>query len=111
VTASTDTRYTTEITFAGDDSWEVFGENSFVEFGTSTNNSATLVQGIGGTEYLGNSTSGIRDIGDVYNLQRENSSNTWYNWNGNAVNHNLGTGNYINGNYDSASDESWSGPC
>ena len=112
VTASTDTNYSTEIQFAGNNEWDVYGENSFVQYGTSTSNSATLVQGLEGTEYLGSSTSGIRDIGNIYNLERKSSSNTWYFWGGNAQNYDLGTGNYINGHYDtSASHEYWSGPC
>ena len=112
VTASTDTTYSTQIEFAGNGTWNVYGENSFVLYGTSTSNSATIVQGIGGTEYEGGSTSGIRDIGDVYNLERKSSSNTWYFWDTNAGNQNLGTGNYINGHYDmSTSHEYWNGPC
>lgn len=112
VEAGTDTAYPTEIEFAGNDTWNVYGENSFAHFGTSTNNSATIVTGIAGTEYWGGSTSGIRDIGSVYNLERKSSSNTWYSWGSNAQNFDLGTGNYINGHYDgSTAREYWSGPC
>jgi hypothetical protein len=111
VTANTDTSYSTEIVFAGSNTWDIYGENSFVQFGTSTNNTATLVTGHAGTEYEGGSGSGIRDIGNIYNIQRESSSNVWYSWGGNAVNQDLGSGNYIAGSYLSGSHESWSGPC
>jgi len=112
VTASTDTSYPTEIVFAGSNTWDIYGENSFVLYGTSTSNSATLITGIGGTEYEGGSTSGIRDIGHVYNLERESSSNTWFSWGGNALNEDLGSGHYISSSYNSGgSYETWSGPC
>src|SRR5262249_17026676 len=111
VTANTDTTYPTEIIFAGSGTWDVYGENSFVLFGTSTNNSATLVEGMGGTEYEGGSASGIRDIGDVYNLERRSSSNVWYSWGNNAQDFDLGPGNYINGHYVTGAHEYWNGPC
>jgi hypothetical protein len=111
-TANTDTKYRTKVEFAGNDTWNVYGNGNYSHYGTSTSNSATLITGEGGTEYWGSSTSGIRDIGSVYNLQRKSSSDTWFNWGGNAANHDLGTGNYIRGSYDtSTSHESWSGPC
>lgn len=111
-TASTDTKYRTKIEFAGSDTWYIYGNGNYSQYGTSTNNSATLVQGEGGTEYWGSSTSGIRDEGSVYSLERKSSSNTWYNWGTHAANHDLGTGNYIRGSYDtSTSHESWTGPC
>jgi hypothetical protein len=112
VSASADTSYLAEIEFAGGNAWGVFGENSGLQFGTSTNNTATLITPVAGTEYEGGSTSGIRDVGNIYSLERESSGNVWHFWGSSGVNENLGSGNYINGNYDpNAYHESWSGPC
>jgi hypothetical protein len=110
--ANTDTDYRVEIEFAGSDTWNVFGDGSFSQYGTSVDNSATLVQGIEGTEYEGGSSSGIRDVGNIYSLERESSSNQWYTWDANATDLDSGPGHYVNGNYDPNADhESWSGPC
>jgi hypothetical protein len=108
-TASTATGYPTEIEYTGTNTWEIYGENSFVEYGVSTGNTATLVTGQAGTEYEGSSTSGIRDIGEVSSLERYSSANVWYDWT-NAGNADLGPGNYISSTYGSA-EEDWSGPC
>lgn len=112
VTASTGTTYPAEITFVGSNTWYVYGENSFSHYGTSTSNGMQGIHDIAGTEFWGSSTSGIRDIGDIYNLQRESSSGTWYSWGSNAANHEIGPGNYIPGYYySSGSHEKWNGPC
>jgi hypothetical protein len=110
--ANTDTKYRTKIEFHSADTWYVYGYGNYSHYGTSTSNSATLIHGVGGTEYLGGSTSGIRDQGSVYSLERKSSSDTWYSWGNNAGNQNLGPGAYIDGHYDpSTSHEYWSGPC
>ncbi len=112
VAANTNVQYQTEITFGGSNTWYIYGENSFVQYGTSTNNSANLVSDQAGTEYEGSSTSGIRDIGDVNNLERQGSSGVWFNWGSGAAPVVAGTGHYIPSNYyPSSSSESWSGPC
>lgn len=41
---------------------------------------------IGGTEYEGGSSSGIRNVGNVYSLQRESTANNWLNWGSGAIN-------------------------
>jgi hypothetical protein len=110
-TASTDVGYPAEIVSEGNDTWDVFGEDGEPLMGQSTDNTAVLVQAVAGTEYEGSSTSGIRDVGSVDNLMRDASYNTWFNWGNGGTNENLGPGNYINGNYDGNSDESWKGPC
>jgi hypothetical protein len=109
-TANTDTSYPAEITYHGSNEWYVYGKNSFVQYGTSTNNGMQGIHVIGGTEFWGSATSGIRDQGDVYNLERESSTGQWYSWGNNGANVELGPGNYIPGNF-SNSHESWTGPC
>jgi hypothetical protein len=110
-TASTDTNYNVEIQFAGNDTWNIYGESGFTQYGTSTSNSATLVQAEGGTEYEGGSTSGIRDIAGAFTLERKSSSDIWYGWGANGLDKDSGSGNYINGHYDGNGNETWSGPC
>jgi hypothetical protein len=66
VDANLTTEYGAEITFAGTNTWDVYGENTFSEFGTSTGNSYTPVTAEGGTEYTSSSTSGLRDIGSTH---------------------------------------------
>lgn len=110
--ANTDTAYPTEAEYAGGQTWNIFGANAFVQIGTSINQSATIIGAEGGTEYLGGSSSGIRDIGNIYNLQRKSSSNTWYSWGSNAFDSDSGPGHYTTGSYNgTTSHESWSGPC
>jgi hypothetical protein len=111
VTAKTDTSYGARIAFASTDKWFVYGDNSFAYMGTAPE-SATLNYPLGGTEYTGNETSGIRDQGDIAHLQREGTDGTWYNWGKAGSNANLGPGFYIYGTYDkSTSYEIWAGPC
>jgi hypothetical protein len=112
IKANSDTTYPAQITFVGNQTWDLYGGNSFVLLGQSINQSSTLTIDIGGTEYLGGSGSGIRDVGNIYTLQRESTNNNWLNWGSGAGNGDLGPGNYINGSYDTdTSHESWNGPC
>jgi len=112
VAAGLNTQWPVEITYAGSDTWDVYGESDFTEFGVSTSNSANLTTGIGGTEYTTPSSSGIRDIGNVYSLENETTGGSWYSWGGDGTNEDLGSGNYISSSYNSGgSYESWSGPC
>lgn len=110
--ANTDTVYPTEVTFVGSQTWYLYGGNSFFQIGTSINQSSSLSSGRGGTEYLGGSSSGIRNVGNVYTLERESTNNNWLNWGQGGFGFNTGPDWYINGTYDTSnSHESWSGPC
>jgi hypothetical protein len=112
VQANLTTEYPVEITYAGSDSWDVYGYDNFSEIGEAANNSYTPTQALGGTEYTSGSGSGLRDIANIYNLANQGLNGTWYSLGSAASNENLGPGNYIGGNYNSvASEESWSGPC
>lgn len=111
VTASTNHDYPVRIVFAGVETWDVIGENSFVYMGASTSNRATLVTGLAGTEYWGSSTSGIRDQGNIYSLERKSSGNTWYLWGGNAKPVDNGSNHYITDHYVTGSHTYWNGPC
>ena len=112
VQANLTTEYPVEITYAGGDSWDVYGESNFSEIGTAVSSSYNPTQALGGTEYTSNSGSGLRDIANIYNLANQGLNGTWYSLGSAASNENLGPGNYIGGNYNSvASEESWSGPC
>jgi hypothetical protein len=108
-TANTDTQYRAKVEFAGNNTWYIYGNGNYSHFGTSTSQSATLITGQAGTEYTSGSTSGIRDQGNVSNLQRKSSSNTWYSWGNNASRYYNG---YITPSYNSSTNTvSWSGPC
>jgi hypothetical protein len=112
VAAATGEEWPVEITYAGTNTWDVYGEGDFTEFGTSTSDTANLVTGIGGTEYTTNASSGIRDIGNVYSLENGTTGGSWYSWGGDGSNVDQGSGNYISSSYNSGgSYESWSGPC
>jgi hypothetical protein len=109
VQANTDTTYRAMIEFAGSDTWNLYGLENFALFGTSEDQSATLISNEGGTEYTAASDSGMRDQGQVGNLQRRSSDDDWFSWGSNAVPFNNG---YINAAYAfSSSTVSWTGPC
>jgi hypothetical protein len=111
VQANLTTVYPVEITYVGGGTWDFIGENNTVIFFTATDSfSATQAQG--GTEYTSGSGSGIRDIGNIFDLQNQGLNGTWYYLGSAAGQINSGPGHFINGSYNSgASEESWSGPC
>ncbi len=109
VQAHTDTTYRVKIKFAGSDTWNIFGNGNYSQFGTSVNQSATLIRNEAGTEYSGESNSGIRNQGQVGNLTRISSTDAWFGWGSNAV---PAADGYINASYfNSSSTVSWTGPC
>lgn len=106
---STNITYRVKIVFAGSNSWDIYGKGDYSQFGTSTGQSATLITNEAGTEYSAGSGSGIRNQGQVGNLQRISSSNSWFNWGNNATAFYNG---YTFANYDiNSSTISWTGPC
>jgi hypothetical protein len=112
-TANTDTNYRAKVEFQGNDTWYIYGNGNYSHFGTSRSQSATLIQGQAGTEYLDDlGILKIRDIGQVGDLRRKSSGDTWYSWGSNAAPGDHGPGHYITSHYDSTSSTvSWSGPC
>jgi len=108
-TASPNTGYRVKIEFAGSDTWDIYGNGNYSHFGTSTSQSATLITNEAGTEYSAGSGSGMRNVGQVSDLQRISSSGTFFNWGSNAAPYSNG---FIGSNYDaSSSTVSWTGPC
>jgi hypothetical protein len=109
VQANLDTSYRAKIEFQGNDTWYIYGNGNYSRFGTSTSQSATLIRNEAGTEYTSEASNGIRNQGNVGDLQRKSSGNTWYSWGSNAAP--VATG-YINASYfNSSSTVSWTGPC
>ena len=89
-TASADTNYRMKIEYEGSNTWYLYGKGDYSHFGTSSSQTATLIHGEAGTEYTSGSGSAIRDVGQVGDLQRISSDNTWFHWGDNA-------GRYANG--------------
>ena len=111
-TANTNTSYRTKVEYQGNNTWYIYGNGNYSHFGTSTSQSATLITGEAGTEYSAGSGSGIRDVGNVSDLQRKTSSNPWYSWGNNVTPGNVGSGYYITAFWNSSSNQVyWSGPC
>lgn len=109
VTANTNTTYRVKIKFAGSNTWDLYGNGDYSQFGTSTDQTANLVTNEAGTEYTAGSGSGIRNQGQVGNLNRISSSDSWFNWGNNASTYSNG---YSIASYDnSSSTVSWTGPC
>ncbi len=109
--AKLNTLYPVEITYFGGGTWDFIGENNTNIFFTATASfSATQAQG--GTEYTSNAGSGLRDIGNIYDLRNQGLDGAWYDLGTAASNYDNGPGNFIKGSYNhSTSEESWSGPC
>lgn len=102
-----------ETAWATDNTWDLFGGNSFDQVGTSTNQPLSS-SGTSefGTEYTAGSGSGIRNIGNVSSDEWENTSGGWQFEGDFASAVEAGPGAYITPNYDpSDSDVSWEGPC
>jgi hypothetical protein len=109
VEANTDTNYRVKVEFEGNDTWYIYGNGNFSHFGTSTNQSAALNHGQAGTEYTANSGAGMRNQGRVDDLQRIDTSHTYYHW---GANLNLRQVGYIVPDWDeSSSTVYWTGPC
>jgi hypothetical protein len=107
--ASLNTIYRVEIVYAGNKTWYIYGNGNFSKFGTSVNQAAELTRAQAGTEYTAGESSGIRDQGTVYNVQRANTSYQWFNWGSNASTYYNG---YIVPNYSSSQNfVTWTGPC
>jgi hypothetical protein len=107
--ATLDTNYRTKVEFAGNNTWNIFGDGNYSHWGTSVNQSATLVTGEAGSEYSAGSGSGMRDVGHIGDLQRKSSSDTWFSWGNNVV---PGNTDFIISTWDgSSSTVSWTGPC
>ena len=102
-----------ETAYAGSNTWDIFGGNSFTQEGTSTNQPESS-SGVSefGTEYTAGSGSGIRNIGSVSGDSWESPSGQW-NFEGNsAAGVEAGSGAYISPNYNPGdSSVSWEGPC
>jgi hypothetical protein len=112
VQAKLTTVYPVEITYVGGGTWDYIGENNTQIFDTVTD-SFSATQAYGGTEYTNNpGSSGLRDIGNIYDLQNQGLNGTWYYLGAAATNQHYGPGPFITGSYNSStSEESWSGPC
>jgi hypothetical protein len=109
--ASLNTVYPVEITYAGGGTWDFIGGNSTNIFDTVTD-SFSATQAEGGTQYTSDPGGGIRDIGNIFDLQNQGLNGTWYDLGSAATNHYIGPGPFISGSYNnSTSEESWSGPC
>lgn len=112
-TAPGSTYLPVETTYVGNNTWYIYGGNSFTQIGTSTNqpdSSSGLSEW--GTEYTAGSGSGIRDIGSVYNLEWEGQNGAWNSENGLAYDAESGAGAYITPNYNASGDYlSFTGPC
>lgn len=108
-TASADTNYQMKVEYEGSSTWYIYGNGNYSHFGTSNSQTATLIHGEAGTEYTAGSGSGIRDVGQVGNLQRIGTDKTWYHWGDNASPYANG---YITPTYNSSSSTvNWNGPC
>jgi hypothetical protein len=109
--AKLNTLYPVEITYFGGGTWDFIGENNTNIFFTATASfSATQAQG--GSEYTSNAGSGLRDIGNIYDLRNQGLDGTWYDLGTAASNYDFGPGAFISSSYNhSTSEESWSGPC
>jgi hypothetical protein len=110
-TATAGDEYSVETIYIGDNEWAIYGGNSFTQIGTSTSNpDSSSGATLGGTEYTAaNASSGIRDVGGVYNIEWEGSNGEW---------HDVGSAGsgyfngWIGGSYNaSGSYVTWSGPC
>jgi len=109
--AGTNVAYTVEIFSAGNEEWDIWGGNSFGPIGTSTSQSATLVQGLAGTEYTSSGGADMRDAGVVNELYREGTNGLFYSWGSDgSYGSNSGPSHYISGSW-SGSAESWSYSC
>lgn len=112
-TANTEVRYPVEIVWAGSDTWEVFGGNSFTLIGQSTPQPLTssgLMEA--GTEYTAPPGNGMRNVGSVYDLEYQSLQGNWYFWGGLGAPDEAGPGAYITPNYNSnQSYVTWTGPC
>lgn len=107
------TTYPIEILWAGNDSWDVYGANSYIHMGTST--AQPLAAGrfmTAGTEYTANADSGIRDIGTASGLEYRDGSGGWHFTGPNGGFDSSTPNNYFSHNFDaSSSTMKWSGPC
>jgi hypothetical protein len=111
--ANNNTNYAVEIYYVGSHTWTVQGANGDVILGNSTNQTYIPNFLESGTEYLGASNSGIRNIGHVSSLEHEDTSNNWYYWGTDGYTAGAGgPGAYIQPSYNqTSSTTSWSGPC
>jgi hypothetical protein len=102
-----------EIVYARGEVWDIYGGPYFL--GKSTTNSVSPTYESAGSEYLGASNSGIRDIGHVSGLQWIDDKLVFHDWGGNGFALQLsqsGPGAYITAQYDASSSYlGWSGPC
>jgi hypothetical protein len=105
--------YEVQILWAGNDSWNVTGANSFIHMGTST--AQPLAAGrimTAGTEYTANAGSGIRDIGTASRLAYRDGAGNWHFIGPNDGWDSSSPGNYFAHGFDSTTSQmSWSGPC
>lgn len=100
-----------EIVYARGQVWDIYGGPYFL--GKSTTNSMSPTYEAAGSEYIGTSNSGLRDIGHVSGLQWIDSSYNFHNWGGSGFAVPLsqsGPGAYITAQY-SSSYVGWTGPC
>jgi hypothetical protein len=105
-TAATNTSYGIEIWFDGT-YWNSIVDGVFSITGKAQTEGFNY--GEAGTEYTGGESSGIRDNGEIYDLQRVATNGEYYAW-GAASQGALGPGGYITGTYNDA-EQSWAGPC
>jgi hypothetical protein len=110
-TATAGDYYDVETYWIGNNEWAIYGGNSFTQIGTSTSNPVTSSGSTdAGTEYtVNNASSGIRDVGAVYNIEWLGTNGVW---------HDVGSAGsgyfngWIGGSYNaSGSYVTWSGPC
>jgi hypothetical protein len=112
-TAPGTTELPVETTYVGNNTWDIWGGNSFTQIGTSTGQpQSSSGTSQWGTEYTAGSGSGIRDIGSVYSLEWAGANGSWNNEGGLAHAAELGSGAYITPFYSSSGDDlSFTGPC
>jgi len=112
-TANTGTVYPVETTYVGDNTWDIYGGNSFTKIGVSTSQpESSSGSSEFGTEYTAPSGNGMRDIGTVYSNEWESSNGDWHSEGSLARAVEGGPGAYISPSYNSSSSYvDWSGPC
>jgi hypothetical protein len=105
--AGTNISYAAEVIYLGSNEWAVYAGNNYTEIGTITGQSATLDNGIAGTEYTSYAGADLRDSGVINNLERESTGNIWYPWGKASQAPETG---YFYGSYSNA-EESWDWSC
>jgi hypothetical protein len=112
IAATGDDSYLVEITWVGNDTWDVYSDGTFW---TSTDQPMYSDGAVtfAGSEYTVNSDQdSMRDVGSVSSVEWQSSNGSWHLEGGSMSGVTLGPGPWISPSYSpSSSTASWSGPC